>query len=281
MPVNPDFIAYHRSLANEFKANKDQIRNLIGDAHWPSDGGHKEAILRRVLQNKLPDTFRVGTGFFSDAVQPSSQIDILITDAGKPTLFRNGDFVVVTPDCVKAIIEVKTKLIGPKKIKEALENLIENVRRVRQINPHCWAGLFVYEGPHINNNEQFVRQSQTNSRNTLESLQNLAKQDPLKAINCVTFGTHNFVRFWSGIPKNFPGRLQQPGWQSYLFNTDRSRGLSPAYFVGNLVMHLTAPEDSELRRVWFPIQDENGKEDYCLDFIEMGQNQINTYGQNV
>jgi hypothetical protein len=182
---------------------------------------------------------------------------------------------------VKAIIEVKTELTGPKKIEEALDNLVKNTYRIRQHNPDCWAGLFVYEGPHINNAERSVRQSQTISRNTLEALQNLAEQNPLKAINCVTFGAHNFVRFWSSIPENFPGQLQQKGWQSYLFNTNSSRGLSPAYFVGNLVMHLTAPEDSDLRRAWFPIQDGNGKEDYCLDFIEIGQNLINTHGQNV
>ena len=132
MPVQPDFIAYHRSLADELKANKNQIRNLIGDAHWPSDGGHKEAILRRVLQNKLPNNFLVANGFFSDAIVPSSQIDILITDANKPTLFRNGDFVVVTPDCVKAIIEVKTELKGSTLISNALKKLANNVQRFRE-----------------------------------------------------------------------------------------------------------------------------------------------------
>jgi hypothetical protein len=46
-------------------------------------------------------------------------------------------------------------------------------------------------------------------------------------------------------------------------------------------MHLTDPDDLEVRRAWFPIQDGNGKEDYRLDFIEVGQNQINTHRQNV
>lgn len=273
MPVQPDFIAYHQSLASEFNANKDQIRNLIGDAHWPSDGGHKEAILRRVLQNKLPDTFRVGTGFFTDTFGPSSQIDILITDASRPTLFRNGDFLIVTPDCVKAIIEVKTKLIGPKKISEALSNLANNVEKVRRYNPECWAGLFVYEGPEIAH-EHFSQQSRANSRNLLNTVNVVSNESNERTVHCISLGSNIFIRFWPHGNEHIGGVLHRPGWQSYIFNNDIHRGLSPAYFVGNLVMHLTDHEESEIRRAWFPIQDGNGKEDYRLGFIEMGHHQI-------
>ena len=280
MPIQPDFIAYHQSLADELKANKDQIRNLIGNAHWPSDGGHKEAILRRVLQNKLPDTFRVGTGFFSDTFEPSSQIDILITDASKPTLFRNGDFLVVTPDCVKAIIEVKTELNGPKKILEALTNLADNVQRIRRHNPACWAGLFIYEGPSFDQNN-FLQQSRSKSRGMLETVSQVSNRSPEKGINCISVGANIFVRFWPNGAEHVGGILRGAGWQSYIFNNNHHNGLSPAYFIGNLVMHLTAPDDLEVRRAWFPIQDGNGKEDYRLDFIEVGQNQISTHRQNV
>lgn len=279
MPVMQNFIAYHQSLAAEFNATKDQIRNLIGGHHWPSDGGHKEAILRRVLQNKLPDTFRVGSGFFSDTSECSKQIDILITDASKPTLFRNGDFFIVTPDCVRAIIEVKTELNGPKKIKQVIEKLADDIHKIRRVNPSCWAGLFIYEGPQFFDGH-FQQLSKKKSAEILRSINRLARNDPLRAINCVTIGSHTFVRYWPQIPQHFSGKLEQAGWQSYVFNNNRHSGLSPAYFVGNLVMHLTAPENSEIRRAWFPIQDGNGKEDYCLDFIEMGQNRINTHLRN-
>lgn len=279
MPFDNNFIAYHQSLAAEFNATKDQIRNLIGGVHWPSDGGHKEAILRRVLQNKLPETFRVGTGFFSDTSEWSKQIDILITDASKPTLFRNGDFFVVTPDCVRAIIEVKTDLNGSKKIKEVVEKLANDLQKVRRINPLCWAGLFIYEGPQFSD-PRFQSQCEAKTRDLLKSINQVAQNDPMKAINCVTIGSNAFIRFWAQIPGDFGGRLRQMGWQSYIFNLERHRDLSPAYFVGNLVMHLTAPEGADIRRAWFPIQDGNGKEEYCFDYIEMGQNRINSHERN-
>jgi hypothetical protein len=276
MPIAPNFIAYHQSLADEFRANKDQIRNLIGNAHWPSDGGHKEAILRRVLQNKLPDNYRVGTGFFSDTNRSSSQIDILITDANKPTLFRNGDFLVVTPDCVKAIVEVKTTLNQPLRIEQAISKLANNVEKVRRYNPSCWAGLFIYEGPDYDT-PNFVEGSETQSNNMLEVVNRATNQSAERAINCINIGENNFIRYWPNGTEHINGRLLNAGWHSYLFGSNVHRGLSPAYFIGNLVMHLTTSADSDASRAWFPIQDGMGKEDYRLGYIEFGQDHVNNY----
>ncbi len=39
----------------------------------------------------------------------SSQLDVLLFDATKPVLFRDGDLAFVTPDAVVGIIEVESR----------------------------------------------------------------------------------------------------------------------------------------------------------------------------
>ena len=93
-----NFEQYHRSISAELKAAQDRVRNLIGSTHWQSDGEHKEAILRKVLGLYLPETLRIGRGFVSCSSGNTAQIDILISDTSKPTLFKDNDFVIVTSD---------------------------------------------------------------------------------------------------------------------------------------------------------------------------------------
>ena len=89
---------------------KNRIRNFISDAHWQTDGEWKESILRSVLRRYLPNTTGIGKGFIITKEGPSTQIDILIYDATKPILFKDGDFILVTPDATLGIIEVKTRV---------------------------------------------------------------------------------------------------------------------------------------------------------------------------
>lgn len=164
MPVQPDFVKYHQSIADELKATQNRVRNLIGDRHWQTDGEHKESILRTVLRARLPSSLLVGRGFICFREGPSTQIDILITDANKPTLFKDGDLVIVTPDCVRAVIEVKTKLDAQNDYQEALSKLADVAAKIRRNNvfgnippepPHeCWAGLLVFEEPQINRQDE-------------------------------------------------------------------------------------------------------------------------------
>jgi hypothetical protein len=106
-PQKPDFASYHRSVGDELFATKDRIRNLV--RHWPTDGEHTEAALRSVLRRILPPSLVIGRGFVVGPDAASTQADILIVDGAKPTLFRDGDLLIVTPDAVRAVIEVKTR----------------------------------------------------------------------------------------------------------------------------------------------------------------------------
>ena len=106
--TNPDYTSYHRSLTEELYSIKDRIRNLV--KHWSTDGESKEVALRSLLRRHLPESVIVGRGFIVTPDTSSTQIDVLVVDANKPTLFKDGDLLIVTPDAVLGVIEVKTQL---------------------------------------------------------------------------------------------------------------------------------------------------------------------------
>ena len=89
---------------------KHRVRNLIADAHWQTDGEWKESVLRQILRRQLPATAIVSRGFVVTERAVTHQLDVLIRHASKPVLFRDGDLVLVTPDAVLGIIEVKSRL---------------------------------------------------------------------------------------------------------------------------------------------------------------------------
>jgi hypothetical protein len=110
MPNRVDSLAYHESISLEMQSTQNRIRNLIGSDHWLTDGEHKEAVLRKALRTHLPEIFHVGRGFICYREKSSGQLDILIIDKTSPTLFKDGELILTTPDTVSAIIEVKTRL---------------------------------------------------------------------------------------------------------------------------------------------------------------------------
>lgn len=105
-----DYLEYHKSIADEFKAYQNRVRNLIGNSHWGEEGRYKEIILMNYLKRILPQNVSVGTGFIQGNKDMSTQIDIIIYDNTFPVLFSEGDFIVTVPENVVAIIEVKTKI---------------------------------------------------------------------------------------------------------------------------------------------------------------------------
>ena len=78
----------------------------------------------------------------------STQIDVLIVDANKPSLFKDGDLLIVTPDAVLGVIEVKTELRTKAEMLATLTKLsrIEEACRDVTGKDRVWTGLFVFEG---------------------------------------------------------------------------------------------------------------------------------------
>lgn len=129
--TSADLTGYAALFGESLTSKVDLLERLIGNSHYPSLGQYKERLLADAIRDFLPRTVEVGTGFvmfphadnsppaegrFHDplnrsAFATSRQCDILIHDVVKyPVIFRDRDFVVVRPEAVKAVIEVKGSL---------------------------------------------------------------------------------------------------------------------------------------------------------------------------
>src|SRR4051794_19120511 len=117
----PNFLAYHKSITAELTALKDRLGNLV--VHGYTTGAFKEAILRSVLRKHLPANLRIGRGFIVTRDSQSTELDLIVVDQSKPVLFEDGDLLVVTPDSVRAVVEVKGTFESEGKLKEALNTL--------------------------------------------------------------------------------------------------------------------------------------------------------------
>lgn len=150
-PMKPDIQSYLYSWSNEIDARKNRIRQLIGDAHWLSDGHHKESILREFFTRYLPKDLIIGRGFVKttrDLTLCSPEVDILITDPrlNPPFLFE-GDLQIIDSSSVIAQIEVKTTFC-----KSTLKDALINVSRTQSIIGNykdadlVWKGICFFSG---------------------------------------------------------------------------------------------------------------------------------------
>jgi hypothetical protein len=131
MMTRTDLTGYAALFGDSLSSKVDLLGRLLGDSHYPSLGQYKERLLADAIRGFLPRTVEVGTGFvmfphvdmdppgggqFHDplnrsAFSMSRQCDILIHDVAKyPAIFRDRDFVVIRPEAVRAVIEVKGSL---------------------------------------------------------------------------------------------------------------------------------------------------------------------------
>jgi hypothetical protein len=215
--VEKDLCSYWQSIATELEATKNRVRNLIGGVHWASDGSHKEILLRRVLERHLPEELSVCTGFIYKNAEISTQIDILVISKSGYTLFKKGEFVIVTPHAVRAIIEVKTSL-DKSDLDECLHKLAKNARLTEQElvrnRGEVWSGLFVYDG------------DPKYTKDLLLAL-NEADNDEDHPVTCVAYGPNLFTKFWA---TGAPG----PMWASHACT-----GLAAGCFVMDMIAKLT------------------------------------------
>lgn len=234
-----DLHAYHQSIDDELTSIRNRIRQLIGDVHWLTDGEHKETIVRRVLRNHVPEIIRVGTGFVCYAGgKASNQMDILLTDTRKPTLFKDDKLVIVTADTVQAIIEVKTKQTSTQ-LGKTLTKLGDNAAAIRhnaQSN-RCLVGLFVHDAGDLKGDA------------VLRALHAAANQQRERAVDFVAVGSSIFAQYSEEALRGKGG--EAPLW--YLYNINK---LAPAYFISHFAWHSTEDRPRSMRFAWFPLEGE-------------------------
>lgn len=127
------------SFAFELQALSKRIRSLI--SHTGSVGTYREGLLQTLLRKSLPERYHVATGFIHGC---SRQLDVVIYDRiDYAPLFREGDLVVVPPESVRAVIEVKTDLTAAN-IRDSL-SLLDEVAYFDDLNPPFFKGVFAFE----------------------------------------------------------------------------------------------------------------------------------------
>lgn len=238
-----DTTRFYHSLTHELDALKDRVRNFIADRHWPTDGEWKETVLRSVIRRHLPSTMDVGRGFVIGSYENSSQIDVLVFDTSKPVLYRDGDLVFVTPDAVRALIEVKS-VASSGAHRKGLEQLASNAAFLRRNGRDRRAsspfiGLFAYE-------------SRIGHQLALNQLQRIAGGDPSRLVDHVCLGPSEFIRFWFTNPEQMHDGAYYGKWHSY-----RLEDLAPGYFIMNLIEHVARESVGMNKPIWFPL---NSKE---------------------
>ncbi len=246
----PNFARFHLSLTEELYSTKDRIRSLVN--HWPTDGESKEVALRSVLRRHLPKSLEVCRGFVVTKDESSSQIDVLIVDSTKPILFREGDLVIVTPDAVRAVIEVKTSLRTKREVRDAVAKLskIDSLCRDATGHDSVWTGLFIFDD--ANPKQPYILQGIGEAYKATER--------PIHSVSC---GKNVFIRYW---PRGVDACSPEPGsvWHSY-----EVCGVAPSYFMGNLIDWVSSVDNSSSGYAWFPMI--GGKEFHRKYFLRQGE----------
>ncbi|MEF8707898.1 MAG: DUF6602 domain-containing protein [Candidatus Accumulibacter propinquus] len=151
--MRPNVSAYLESWGLELAARQNRVRHLIGDAHWLTDGHHKEAILRDFLSRHLPQECECSTGFVRSSnaeIRCSPEVDILLFSRRVHVpYFSEGGVSIIDPSSLLATIEVKSNFS-----KKPLADAINNVKITRRIavggmhsSPDLWSGIFFYDMP--------------------------------------------------------------------------------------------------------------------------------------
>lgn len=232
-------IDYHKTTTEELLALTNKVRNLI--THWGEDGRYKEAVLKNVIRRFLPEKFSIGTGFVIKQTKnrgehlPSRQIDLLIYDDASPVLFKEGDFVILTPDAVKGIIEVKANLQN-QEISQVLRRANENGQFIFSGKDNkkqkFFNGFFSFEG--YNNNfdiNVFVTYYLQSNEGFTDT-----HFDKYK-VNHVSLNKDWFIKFWK--------EDQNP---HSLYNI---QDLSFPFFISNLTDYLSNKSVKKNNFIWY------------------------------
>lgn len=247
---------YHTSITEELIAVSKRVRNLI--RHGGEDGRHHEAVLKNVIMKFLPDRYSIGTGFVIKPNQnrgehtPSKQIDLIIYDTNYPTFFKEGDFVILTPDAVKGIIQVKANLQNQNNLQtynDCNENGKFIVEGKSEEPERFFNGIFSFEG-YASDNPELVL-FETRVRESYQSFlteeqrisDNIDSRDSTCLLNHIAINKDHFVKHWNSALNN--------GEAEY-YSRYRLRNLSFSFFVSNLMNCITDNDTVEHDNfLWF------------------------------
>lgn len=243
-PIKVSTIDFHKTTTKELLAIKDRVRNLIN--HWGEDGRYKEAVIKTIIQRFLPEKFKIGTGFVVRQTadrgnhQSSNQIDLIIYDTAYPILFKETDFVILTPDSVVGIMEVKANATN-----QGLADIVRKANlngkfifdaKTDKTKP-LFNGIFSYEST-VNNVETV-----SNAVNTpWAELDGQANRQKF-GVNHISLNQHWFYKFWKH-------EFDAGNLPHYFYEI---RELSFSFFISNLMDLVSGTSVIENSNLWFPV----------------------------
>lgn len=237
---------FHKSTVKELLAVKDRVRNLI--SHWGEDGRYKEAVLKTVIQRFLPEQYKIGTGFVVRQTrqrgnhESSKQIDLLIYDTAYPVLFKESDFVIITPDAVQGIIEVKANAKN-----QGLEGIVKKSNEIGKFifdartdkTKPIFNGIFSYSGYDLMTQTDPVVNA---IRNSWDELNGVTNRDKF-SVNHISLNQHWFYKFWHH-------EFDEHNPPHYLYEI---RELSFSFFISNLIDSVSGTSVIENSNLWYPV----------------------------
>lgn len=248
-----DLVAFQKSITQELNVIKDRVENLIGNANWGEVGIYREAVLRKVISQFLPYNLTIGTGFIVADGYVSTQLDIIVYEDKSPVIFREGDFVILTESSVRAVIEVKSKIINYSDSATCgNDNALNKI--IAKLNKLIHFPTFSSLGEH---RKKFVgifsfEYDGDFSVNRIDEALKISNG----LVNHLSLGTNRFIRYWD---KN-PDPTREPRYDGRCYIRYNLEDLSFSYFISNL-LHIVADEDP-VERHWFSFPVKDTKEVY-------------------
>ena len=258
--------AFQKSIGNELLTIRNRVRNLIGSAHRGEEGRYKESVLKKMIREYLPHNLSIGSWFIvsknGGQSHISKQIDILIYDNSYPVVFRDGDFVIITQDMVKAIIEVKSKIYSSKRnyCLKHVTNKFKRLNKFKDLHKNIKKGMvfswiFAYEKEM--NEDRLKNQSKYN-------------WIQLKYVNHISLWNDIFFKARKESNENVnPHRNSGINWSHPFFNIYKIEGYNIGYFLSNLLHIVSSPNLEERSPFSFTIQETSWKEHYLIQSIQI------------
>ncbi|WP_062532307.1 DUF6602 domain-containing protein [Jeotgalibaca dankookensis] len=245
---------YQKSITKELLAVKDRVEYFIGYSHHGENGGYREIILKNYLKKVLPKNVSVGTGFVKTSNKMTKQIDIIIYDNSRPTLFSEGDFVIATPESILGIIEVKSTIRPGEKLEQMMKKANENGEIIGQ---NIFNGIFCYKM----NPNGFI-----NSPHHDTFKKNIAEHHGY--VNHLAFGPNLFGKYWKE-------ENPQINNSNETFSFYDIEDLAFGYFISNLIYTIHKkydgiPLSEDYKSFLYPI--DKGKEIYRIPNLEVNLN---------
>ena len=124
---------YYRMVQEKILVQRDIICSLLKDPQIIGD--YYEAIIRDAVRESISGSFAVGRGvILSEAGYSSRECDIIVYSAAEyGPLFVSGDIVVVSPEAVRCVIQVKGTISG-----DSLVDAIKSLSYVNRLRAGIW-----------------------------------------------------------------------------------------------------------------------------------------------